>query len=581
MIFRLHSRLVLWNLFIIGLMIAVLGFFISSSLREHVIQQIEEQLAQETALGADYVVKADPATPPNVIAHELGSILEVRVTLIAPDGRVVGDSDLKPEELLTIENHLSRPEVQEALRNGTGSAVRWSSTVRIEFIYVARRAEPYIVRLAKPLSATDNLIADLRSRLAFAMFIAIAVTLGFGYAAHGLISRPLRQISAISKKLAAGDLNQRLPISGDDEIVALSNSLNTMAKNLSDRIHELSEGKQRIELIVGGMSEGVMVLDTNGQISLTNRAVRLMLENDRDPVGKTLLEVFRKPELENRVRAVLAGGPGETVEMTTHGGHIFQANVAPVANASGVVDSVVVVFHDLTEIRRVERMRRDFVANVSHEFKTPLTSIRGYAETLLSGAMHDRKIAADFVKIIERNAQYLESLVSDLLTLARLEAELPASLESVDIKTIVDEQISLRQSVLGERNLTVVNECPSFDVCADRPRLVTAISNLIDNAIHYNKPNGEIRIVGTLDNALFRLTIADTGMGIPSDDLDRIFERFYRVDKARSRESGGTGLGLSIVKHAIESQGGSISVTSRLGLGSAFTVCLPASNGVK
>jgi two-component system phosphate regulon sensor histidine kinase PhoR len=384
-------------------------------------------------------------------------------------------------------------------------------------------------------------------------------------------------MAAASRKLAAGDLGQRLLISGDEEIAALGNSLNTMAKSLSSQMLELSEGKQRLELIVGAMTEGVMVLDNTGRISLTNQALAGLLGSDRDLIGKTPLEVFRSPEVENAVRGVLSGGSFEVVETVAGSGsatRTLQANVAPVANAAGVVDSVVVVFHDLTNIRLTEKMRRDFVANVSHEFKTPLTSIRGYAETLLGG-VQDPETAADFLRIIERNAQHLETLVTDLLMLARLEADLPVSKEPVNVKVLVEEQIATRKSTIAEHGLKVINECETIDIDADRLRLSTAISNLIDNAIYYNRRDGEIRISGALVNGNFKLSIADSGQGIPADALSRIFERFYRVDKARSRESGRTGLGLAIVKHAVESQGGSISVTSRLGSGSTFSIKLP------
>jgi two-component system phosphate regulon sensor histidine kinase PhoR len=246
-----------------------------------------------------------------------------------------------------------------------------------------------------------------------------------------------------------------------------------------------------------------------------------------------------------------------------------------------VIDSVVVVFHDLTDIRRTERMRRDFVANVSHEFKTPLTSIRGYAETLLSGALEDPEIAIEFLKIIERNAQHLETLVSDLLVLARLEADIPISTDLVNVRSLVDEQLSSRRSVFSDRRVSVFNDCPPIEVHADRLRLGTAISNLVDNAVNYNKPNGEVRIYGEIQGETFRLSITDSGQGIPAEELPRVFERFYRVDKARSRESGGTGLGLSIVKHAIESQGGSITVTSRVGIGSTFTIRIPTGNVIE
>jgi two-component system phosphate regulon sensor histidine kinase PhoR len=239
------------------------------------------------------------------------------------------------------------------------------------------------------------------------------------------------------------------------------------------------------------------------------------------------------------------------------------------------VDSAVVVFHDLTEIRRTERMRRDFVANVSHEFKTPLTSIRGYTETLLSGAKDDPSIAVDFLNTIQRNAQHLETLVGDLLILARLEAEVPSTKDPINLRSIIDEVLNSRQNAIQERNLHVTLECPTTEIQTDRSRLYTALSNLIDNAINYNKPGGEIRVSATVQNGSLSVAVTDTGYGIPSEELPRIFERFYRVDKARTRDAGGTGLGLSIVKHAIESQGGSIAVNSRIGSGSTFTVRLP------
>jgi two-component system, OmpR family, phosphate regulon sensor histidine kinase PhoR len=413
------------------------------------------------------------------------------------------------------------------------------------------------------------------SQLTLIILIAVAVTLFFGNLVNILITQPLRRIATASRKLAAGDLQQRLPISGDEEIAALGNSLNAMAEHLSARMYELTEGKQRLEMIVGAMSEGVMVLDGAGRITLTNKALRSAIETERDLTGSTPFDVFRRPQLDSAVRSVLAGGPTEIVELTTGTGRVLQANVAPVANTTGNRDSAVVVFHDLTNIKRTERMRRDFVANVSHEFKTPLTSIRGYAETLLTGALSDRKIATDFVRTIERNAQHLESLVSDLLTLARIESELPTTMEAVNLKSLVDEQVSRRQATMVERKVEIFNECEPVEVLADRVRLSTAISNLIDNAILYNKPGGEVRITGARENGTFRLEITDTGEGIAPEELPRIFERFYRVDKARTRVTGGTGLGLSIVKHAIESQGGTIQVTSRLGAGSTFTIRLP------
>src|SRR5215471_4723564 len=421
------------------------------------------------------------------------------------------------------------------------------------------------------------ILAFFLSPTELVMFIVVAVglTLTFGYGVRLVVARPLRRISVVSRKLAAGHLDQRLPITGDEEIAALGTSLNAMAQTLSEKIQALSDGKQQLELILEAMEQGVMVLDRDARITLTNSSLSRVLGTERDLFRRTPLEVLRRPEIDDAVHAVLGGAPPRVLEVSAGNNRIFQANVAPVTNASGDVDSVVVVFNDLTDIRRSERMRRDFVANVSHEFKTPLTSIRGYTETLLSGAKDDPKIAVDFLLTIERNAQHLEALVKDLLTLAKLEAEVPAKRERFELKPLIDEQISSRAKALRDGAVHVMIECPQLQVQADRVRLATALSNLIDNAIHYNKAGGEVRISADLHNETLHLAVADTGNGIPSEELSRIFERFYRVDKARSRESGGTGLGISIVKHAIESQGGSISVTSRLGAGSTFTIHLP------
>src|SRR5437660_1559809 len=413
------------------------------------------------------------------------------------------------------------------------------------------------------------------SQLAFAIVVAVTFTFIFSYGVHVLILRPLHEISVVSRKLASGNLEARLPITGDEEIASLRTSLNTMAQVLGARMQALSDGKQQLELILEAMGQGVMVLDRDGRITLANSSLLKVIGTDRNLVGKTPLEVFRRLELENAVKAVLAGGSTQTLEITAGNNRVLQANVAPVTNPSGAVNSAVAVFLDLTEIRRAERMRRDFVANVSHEFKTPLTSIRGYTETLLSGAKDDPKIATDFLGIIERNARHLEALVSDLLVLARLEAELPATRDHFDLMSVIKEQTAARKNVLAERSIQISVDCPAIQIQADRARLTTALSNLIDNAILYNRPGGQIRISADTQNGAVNLSVADTGNGIPSEELPRIFERFYRVDKARTRESGGTGLGLSIVKHAIESQGGIISVTSRIGTGSTFTIHLP------
>src|SRR5262245_9728783 len=318
------------------------------------------------------------------------------------------------------------------------------------------------------------------SHLALMIVVAVVFTFIFSYGVRVLISRPLQEISNISRKLAAGNLDHLLPIAGDEDIAALGTSLNTMAQTLGARMQALSDGKQQLELILDAMGQGVMVLDSDSRITLTNGSLLKVLGTDRDLLRKTPLEVLRRPELDDAIKSVLARGSVHTLEITAGNNRILQASVSPVTNAAGTVESAVVVFHDLTEIRRLERMRRDFVANVSHEFKTPLTSIRGYTETLLSGAKDDPQIALDFLRTIERNAKNLEVLVGDLLTLARLEAEVPSNKEQISLRSLIDEQIASRKNALVEREVDVTINCAVAEIQADRSRLSTAFSNLID-----------------------------------------------------------------------------------------------------
>ena len=572
---RLHVRLLLWNLLLIVITLGVLDLILNSSLTWYLENQIEQQLRRDCTVAGAYLARETAPGKSDDVVDELAEMLNVRVTLIATDGRVLGDSELDGIALENVENHADRPEVLEAKRVGIGKSVRQSATVQKNFMYVAKRLEAGVLRLAMPLTDVAVLIGELRFRLIIATVASLVLMLLFGYAVSLKLSRPIREIAHAAKRMATGDLTHRLPSGGDDEIAALRAALNTMAENLSSKIHELSEGKQRLELILGAMGEGIMVLDRTGRIGLTNRSMLEILRSEDDLIGRSPQRVFRNEAFDRAVRKVLDNSQGSVVELTSESGRVLRAHITPVSNESGGLEGAVIVFHDLTDIRRIEKMRRDFVANVSHEFKTPLTSIRGYAETLLTRAGEDRALRKEFLNVIERNARQLETLVKDLLTLAKIESELVAKKEQVELRSIIGEELAGRQAALAQRGIGVSLDCPTFYVQADRALLVTAISNLLDNAINYNRPGGKIEIAGYLDNGrAFVLDITDTGIGIPAEELPRIFERFYRVDKARSRSSGSTGLGLAIAKHAIESQGGRVSVTSRVGVGSTFTIRL-------
>ncbi|HET9943216.1 MAG TPA: histidine kinase dimerization/phospho-acceptor domain-containing protein, partial [Terriglobia bacterium] len=293
-----------------------------------------------------------------------------------------------------------------------------------------------------------------------ALVAGFLLTLLVSYALKMRVAAPLSELYSAIQKIGDGDFKQRVPVKGDPEVAELLRATNTMVRNLGEAEQRLRGSQRKVDSFVDAMTEGVMLLDAGGRITLSNRAFARMIGTDRDLVGKNTLDIFRNPELEASIRSVLSGGSPRIVEIVPGSGRVAEAHIAGVPNLTGVVESAVVVFHDLTEIRKTERMRRDFVANVSHEFKTPLTAIRGYTETLLGGAVQDPKIAADFLHTVERNARHLESLVSDLLTLARLEAELPASFDNVNVRGLVDDQLAQRKAAIAERELRVINDCP-------------------------------------------------------------------------------------------------------------------------
>ncbi|HEX4998100.1 MAG TPA: ATP-binding protein [Terriglobia bacterium] len=573
---RLHSRLIALNALAIAAVTILLSYFLSHGVANVVQSEAEEQMAGAAALAAATIRTHPDRGDPIRLADELGRLLGVRVTLIAADGTVLGDSSLTPEETRAVENHRERPEVIQALETGRGAAIRYSATVHMSFIYVAHRDGDLIVRLAKPLESVDGLINSLRWQLAIAMTGSLVAVLAFGYTVLAFVSRPLARLAEAARHLAVGDLDREIPeVRGDADLVRIGSALSAMSRSLRSKIGELVEEKNRIDTIVETMSAGVIVFDRNARAVLANRWLREALQIQGPVDGKSPLEITRQPSLEAAVRQTLEFGGVAATEWTTHQGRTLSARSAPVGRRLGEAELAVVVFHDLTEIRRLEAIRKDFVANVSHEFKTPLTSIRGYAETLLSAPPENRETLREFLAAIERNATLLSALVEDMLVLAQLEADLPMQKQPVDIRALISRQIDSRRHLLATRGIHVEIDCPERSILADPARLSRAFANLLDNAIHYNRNAGEIRISCQETARGFAIAVSDTGFGIPSEDLPRVFERFYRVEKSRDRSAGGTGLGLAIARHAIESQGGSISVTSTIGVGSTFTIVLP------
>ena len=505
----------------------------------------------------------------------------VRVTVITSNGQVLADSQSDPS---TMENHAERPEIHDALANGDGRSIRRSVTVGRDLLYYAVRlpvagGPPVILRFASPLQTLNEELSDFRKGLWLASLVMLLVT----GAASLLISRSfsdrVERLRNFSDRVAEGDFR---PIEADrsgDVMEALAVSLNRTAARLDRTIRSLTEERNLSSAILGSMVEGVAVVNASERLLFANPGFAEILDLDVPPQsGSALVEVVRQTELIEAVRQVLNGDPRVETEIVTGTlrQHFFAVTVAAVSAAE--TSGAVIVLHDITDLRKLERVRRDFVANVSHEFKTPLTAIQGFAETLLAGAIDDAQNRVRFLEIILEHSQRLARLTDDLLRLSQMDADrLGLEIRGVGVQQFVESCVETAQRPAAERDLRISVNLSSRlpEIAADRRRLAEVLQNLLDNAIQYTPPGGQIMLSASANGSEVTFTVSDTGIGIPQTDQPRIFERFYRVDVARSREVGGTGLGLAIAKHLVEVHGGRIWVESEVGQGSQFHFTVP------
>jgi two-component system, OmpR family, phosphate regulon sensor histidine kinase PhoR len=505
----------------------------------------------------------------------------VRVTVITSDGLVLADSQSDPQ---TMENHAGRPEIREALAQGDGLSVRHSVTINRDLLYYAARfsmpsGPPIVLRFALPLRTVNDEVWAFRRRLWLSSLIMFLVAGMASLLISRTFSRRVERLQSFSRRVAEGDFR---PIDADrsgDSLEALAASLNDSAASLDRAIRTLTEERNLSAAILGSMVEGVAVVNSAERLLFANEGFVGILELDSPPQsGSSLVEVVRQTELLKAVRDVLKGAPRVEAEIITGTlrQRFFAATVASVKATEN--SGAVVVLHDITDLRKLERVRRDFVANVSHEFKTPLTAIQGFAETLLSGAMDDPQNRVRFLQIILEHSRRLARLTDDLLELSKMDADrLDLEVDRLSVFQLVESCVETTERPATEKHLRVSVNLPQSvpDIAGDRRRLAEVLQNLLDNAIQYTPPGGEIVVSASSDPEEVTFTVSDTGIGIPQVDQPRIFERFYRVDVARSREVGGTGLGLSIAKHLVEAHGGRIWVESEVGRGSQFHFTVP------
>ncbi len=572
------------------LIVAIAGSFylyMDHVLETNLLEESRANLLSQAKLARLLVMYDHMKQPPQKLAETVGSAIKERLTLIAPDGRVVGDSEVNGAKLGELQNHLDRPEVQAALASGTGIAMRYSETLKTEMLYVAKtygngRTEGF-VRLAMPLSYLTNSSNALHRVVGVATLLTILAALVLSYFLSNLTSRPLRDMATAAARIGRGESPVRIPVSAHDEFGELARVLNDMSERVERQMQRLSSEKQQLDTILRGMGEGVMVTSPEGVISLVNPVFRKLFSLSGDVEGRKLIEISRHPDLLEAFTALEAAEGDELIrEITIQPGEITLLTHWAPLTVDGRKSGVVAVFHDISDMKQVENIRRDFVANVSHELRTPVSVIKGYAETLLDGALQsDADRAVRFVEIILNHSERLTALINDILTLSTLESrDMALDLHPLDISGTMRKTYMLLEDNAHKKDIRMQIDIPAGlpRVMADQGRVEQVIVNLLDNAIKYTPSQGMVTLLvrEDYDARFLKISVADTGIGIPFKDIPRIFERFYRVDEARSRGQGGTGLGLAIAKHIVQLHGGEISLkNNEHGKGSIFSFTLP------
>jgi two-component system phosphate regulon sensor histidine kinase PhoR len=562
--------------------LGIMTLLMAGQLRGEERLMIERRLTDQARLIAELLSHAPDLPPARTIddeADRLAAIIGGRVTLIAASGRVVGESEADGAALDRLENHANRPEVQQAREDQVGIIERYSTTARRDMLYVAVPANhPTVawVRVAWPLTDVVGRLRRVARGSVTAFALAAPVAVGLAWVTSLLVSRRVVAIAAAARRYG-GHETIGAPDYGTDELGAVAQALDASAQQLRDRLQELSRDRARMEAILSGMVEGVLVVDRQGRLQLVNRAARQMLHVE-ESIGRPYVEAIRHPDIAAQLAAALQSEEVGTAELALarEPGKTFVARAAPVASSGG--GGAVLVLHDISDLRRADQIRRDFVANVSHELRTPLTAIRGYVEALLDAPSESDEMRR-FLEIIGRHSARMERLVKDLLRLARLDAKQ----ETLDRAPC--DALQLFRAVVSDLapSIEAKQQQVSIDVAADGgtvmadpAKLHDVVRNLVENAVNYSPAGAEIRLEARRSEGSFLITVSDSGPGIPAEDLTRVFERFYRVDKSRARP-GGTGLGLAIVRHLVELHGGTATAVNRREGGAAFTVTLPAS----
>jgi two-component system phosphate regulon sensor histidine kinase PhoR len=586
---RIALKLTLTLVGFVAVSTLIAGLYLSRGLEHVAVESVEARLATAARVLHEEARAALRAGAPQPFAERVSRPAGARVTLIAPDGRVVGDSERTQASLASMENHADRPEVRAALSGAIGRDVRRSATLGSPLIYVAVPLHDAgrtvaVLRLAAPVEAATPAYESLRRVMLTGGGIALVVALAIGLFVAARVTRPVVEMQDVASQMILGNFAVRASVRSPDEIGTLGRSLNAMAGRLKEKIGDLEREQAKATAVLDAMVEGVIATDGHDHIILINERARALFGLGRARADSLpLLEVIRNVDLhdvlgESRLTADGAVVSRE-VKVSDPSERVLQVHAVPL-RFTGEARGVVMVLHDITELRRLEQVRTEFVANVSHELRTPLTSIHGYLETLLDGALEEPENARKFLGIVFRHTERLGRLTDDLTDLSNIElGRISLRLEPTAVADVADSVLAIISPRAGAGQVTVAAALPPDlpPVVADRDRLAQILINLVDNAVKYTPKGGRVWLEGRLrEPGIVEVAVCDTGAGIPKADLPRLTERFYRVDKARSRELGGTGLGLAIVKHLVLAHGGELTIESELWKGTTVRFTLPA-----
>ncbi|MEX2188205.1 MAG: ATP-binding protein [Pirellulales bacterium] len=587
----MRNRKLVWQIFPAFLIITLTalfaaGWFAARSFEDFYLTGVRSDLEVRGSLAAHdgaAMLAAGKFDELQKLLDYFGTKTATRYTVVLPDGKVVADTREKPS---AMKNHSDRPEIQAAFASGSGDSMRYSDTTKQRMLYVAHAIEFEgktigVMRTAVSVSLVDDAIGSVRNRFIAWGFLVALCTAGVSWLMARRITRPVEAMRKGTECFARGDLNYQLPLPESYELAGLASALNAMAVQLEDRIATILRQSSEQNAVLASMVEGVMAVDPREKIITLNSAAADLLECSRErAIGRNVQDFVLHSELRKFVAQAVTCDEPIQQDITLDAGsvRIIQARGTALGER-GARRGAVIVLNDVTNIRRLENLRKDFVANVSHELKTPITSIKGFVETLLDGALDQRADAERFLGIVGKQADRLAAIVEDLLSLAKIEqSEGVAELDvhEADVRDVVYAAMQSCQGLASERRVSVrYDDAQSATADIAPPLLEQAVVNLLDNAIKYSGADSEVAISTRSTDCEVLISVTDHGAGIDAEHLPRLFERFYRVDKARSRKLGGTGLGLAIVKHIVSAHRGRVAVDSKPGVGSTFTIHLP------